>query len=34
MKLVFIEDKKKKKFNAILSGIIDGISGRGGVRKF
>jgi rhamnosyltransferase len=34
MKLVFIEDKKKKKFNAILSGIIDGISGRGGLRKF
>ena len=34
MKLVFIEDNKKKKFNAILSGIIDGIIGRGGLGKF
>jgi len=34
MKLVFMEDDKKKKLNAILSGIIDGIMGRGGLRKF
>ncbi len=34
MKLVFIEDNKKRKFNAILAGVIDGIVGRGGLRKF
>ena len=32
LKLVLIEDDKKKKFNAIIVGIIDGLMGRGGFR--
>ena len=32
LKLAFIEDDKKKKFNAIIVGIIDGLMGRGGFR--
>ena len=34
LKLAFIEDDKKKKFNAIIVGIIDGLMGRGGFRRF
>ena len=32
LKLAFIEGDKKKKFNAIIVGIIDGLMGRGGFR--
>ena len=34
LKLAFIEGDKKKKFNAIIVGIIDGLMGRGGFRRF
>ena len=34
LKLVFIEDDKKKKFKAIIIGTIDGLMGRGGFRRF
>ena len=34
LKLVFIEDDKKKKFTAIIIGITDGLRGRGGFRQF
>ena len=34
LKLAFIENDKKTKFNAIIVGIIDGLMGRGGFRRF
>ena len=34
LKLALIENDKKKKFNAIIVGIIDGFMGRGGFRRF
>ena len=34
LKLIFIEDDKKKKIKAIIIGITDGLRGRGGFRQF
>jgi len=34
LKLIFIEDKKLSKFNAIIRGLIDGLLGKGGFKKF
>jgi rhamnosyltransferase len=34
LKLICIEDKKLSKFTAIIRGLIDGLLGKGGFKKF